>query len=78
MVKRQVILSFTEQALREPIIFNLGQQFNLVSNIRFADVTSDRGWIEVELEGSEDDIEQGISWVTSRGVKVEPVTGNAP
>jgi len=78
MAKRQVILSFNEEALKEPIIFNLGQQFNLVFNIQLADITSDRGWIELELEGNEDDIDQGISWITSRGVRVEQVTGNTP
>ena len=30
----------------------------------------------LELEGEEKDIEQGIAWVTAKGVRVDPVTGD--
>jgi cystathionine beta-lyase/cystathionine gamma-synthase len=35
-----------------------------------------RGWVVLELEGEEKDIEQGIAWVTSKGVRVDPVVGD--
>ena len=31
----------------------------------------------LELEGKEDDIEQGITWATSRGMRVEPASEDA-
>ena len=74
MAKRRVILSFTLETSSEPIIYNIGQQFNVITNIRRADATEDRGWIEVELEGEEKDIEEGITWAISKGVRVEPLT----
>ena len=76
MVKRQVMFTFPEELVQEPIIYNLSQQFNVVTNIRRADVTEDRGWVVLELEGEKDDIEQGIAWVTSKGVRVDPVIGD--
>ena len=48
-------------------------QFNLITNIGRADATEDRGWVEVELEGAEKDIEEGIAWAISKGVRIEPV-----
>ena len=75
MAKRQVILSFTPETIAEPIIYNIAQQFNVVTNIRQADLTKDRGWIEVELNGEEKDIEDGIAWAISKGVRVDPVSG---
>jgi len=36
-------------------------------------MTEDRGWIELEVEGEDKDIEDGIAWVISRGVRVDPV-----
>ncbi|HEY82782.1 MAG TPA: FeS-binding protein [Dehalococcoidia bacterium] len=75
MAKRRVMLTFNEEQAREPIIYNLGQQFNLVTNIRRASLTEDRGWIVLEIEGDEADIEQGIGWVTSKGVRVDPADG---
>lgn len=73
MAKRRVLLSFTPETNSEPIIHNIGQQFNVITNIRQADLTEDRGWIEVELDGEEKDIEDGIVWAISRGVRVDPV-----
>ncbi len=76
MVKKQVMFTFPEELIKEPIIFNLGHQFKVVPNIRRADVTESKGWVVLELEGEEQDIEQGIAWVTSKGVRVDPVVGD--
>jgi len=73
MAKRQVMLTLPPESSSEPIIYNLGQQFNIVTNIRQAELTEDRGWIVLELDGEEKDIEAGITWAISRGVRVDPV-----
>jgi len=74
VAKRLVILNFTPETGSEPIIYNIGQQFNVITNIRRANFTEDRGWIEIELDGKEGDIEEGIAWAISKGVRVEPVS----
>lgn len=77
MAKRRVMFTFPPELITEPVIYNLGRQFNVVTNIRRADVTEDRGWVVLELEGNDDDIERGIAWVTDKGVRVDPVGGDA-
>ena len=72
MAKRRVMFTFTSEVMTEPIIYNLGQQFKLITNIRRADLTEDRGYIILELDGKEEDIEAGIAWATSKGVRVAP------
>ena len=74
MAKRRVIFTFPEELIRDPIIYNLGQQFNLVTNILQAEVTEERGWVILELVGADEDIEAGLTWVTSKGVRVEQVS----
>lgn len=76
MVKRAVKFTFPPELIKEPIIYNLGQQFKVVSNIRRADVNGDKGWVVLELEGEGKDIERGIAWVTGKGVRVDPVMGD--
>jgi hypothetical protein len=73
MAKRRVMLTYSPEVSSEPIVYTMGQQFNLVTNIHRADATEDRGWIELELEGAERDIEAGIAWAISRGVRIDPV-----
>ena len=74
MAKRRVMLTHTPETITEPIIYNLGQQFKIVTNIRQADVAGDRGRIVLELDGEEQNIEAGIAWVISKGVRVDPVS----
>ena len=76
MVKRRVMFTFPQDLIKEPIIYNLSQQFNVITNIRRADVSEDKGWVVLELEGEENDIEQGIAWMTSKGVRVDPASGD--
>ncbi len=76
MAKRRVMFTFPTELVTEPIIYNLGRQFMVVTNIRRADVTEDRGWVILELEGKEADIEKGLAWVVSKGVKVDRVAGD--
>ncbi|MEE8618697.1 MAG: NIL domain-containing protein [Dehalococcoidales bacterium] len=76
MAKRQVMFTFPEEMIREPIIYNLSHQFKVVTNIRRADISEDKGWVVLELEGEEKEIEQGIAWMIAKGVRVDPVIGD--
>ncbi len=76
MAKRRVMLTFSPETIAEPIIYNLGQQFKLVTNIHQADLANNKGWIALDLDGEEQDIEAGIAWVISRGVRVDPFGGD--
>jgi ABC-type methionine transport system ATPase subunit len=76
MTKRQVMFTFPQELVKEPIIYNLSRQFRVVTNIRRADVSENKGWVVLELEGEEKDIEQGIAWVKGKGVRVDPVIGD--
>jgi len=72
MAKKQVMFTFPQELIKEP----LSQHFNIVTNIRRADITADRGWVVLELEGEEERIEEGMAWVTGKGVRVDPVGGD--
>ncbi len=76
MAKRQVMFTFPPELVREPIIYNLGRQFKVVPNIRRADISENKGWVVLELEGEEKDIEQSIAWLTRKGIRVDPATGD--
>ena len=76
MAKQRVKFTFPTGLIKEPVIWKLGREFNLVTNIRRADVTEDRGWVVLEVEGEMSEIERGISWVQEQGVRVDPVPGD--
>ena len=68
--------TFPSDLIQEPIIWSLGRDFELVTNIRRASVVEDQGWVILELDGDRDEIERGVVWVTSRGVRVDSVPGD--
>ncbi len=76
MIKRQLMFTFPQELIKEPIIYTLGQQYKIVTNIRRADVSENKGWVVLELMGDDNDIELGIAWVISKGVRVDPVIGD--
>jgi hypothetical protein len=76
MARQRVKFTFPQELITDPIIYELGKSFNLVTNIRRADVTEDRGWVILELDGELDEIERGLDWVASKGVRVDPVQGD--
>ncbi len=76
MISRSMMLTFPTDLIKEPVIYKLGCKFGVVTNIRRADVSQDRGWVVLELAGSETDIEDGIEWLVEKGIRVDPVVGD--
>ena len=76
MGKQRYKMTFQGDMVKEPIIYTLGKQFELVTNIRRADVRENMGWVDVEIEGEDAEIERGVKWVGSQGVEVYPVSGD--
>ena len=60
----------------KPVIYNLGKDFEIETNIRRADVREDTGWVILELKGTEEEIEKGLNWVASKGVRVDSISGD--
>ena len=76
MGKQRVKFTFLGDLVKEAIIYNLGRDFKIVTNIRRADVQEDMGWVVLELDGEDDEIQRGLNWVGSTGVRIEPVSGD--
>jgi ABC-type methionine transport system ATPase subunit len=73
MSRMRVRLTFPPERIQEPIIYHLVKDFDIVTNIRRADVKADHGWVVLELEGKEENLERGIAWLKGKGVKVDPI-----
>ena len=76
MGKQRVKFTFPEDLVTQSIIYEMGHKFEVVTNIRRADVREDVGWVVMELEGTDDEIRRGVEWVRSIGVRVDPVGGD--
>jgi hypothetical protein len=72
----KVRISFPDDKIKEPVIYQIGHEYKLVTNIRRADVTEKTGWVDLELTGDPEEIERGIEGLKKKGVKVDPIERN--
>ena len=76
MATKQVTLIFPQHLVKEPVIYTMAKECEVIPNIRRAKVTETVGEVTLELEGSEPNIKKGIAFLEKKGVKVEPVVGD--
>lgn len=74
MGRRHLRFTYTPENVSEPIVYEMGREFGLVTNIRRANVARDRGRVLLELEGEDDEIERAVEWARGKGVTVEEET----
>ena len=76
MPLRRVTFTFKTELIQRPVIYELGKKFEIVTNVRRAEVGQDNGWVVLELEGTLDEIDRGLEWVVELGVEVSPLDGD--
>ena len=76
MPLRRVTFTFKTDLIQRPVIYELGKFFDIVTNVRRAEVGQDTGWVSLELEGSLDEIDRGLAWVAELGVDINPLDGD--
>ncbi len=73
MARTRVQLTFPPSLIQEPIVYRLVKDFDIVINIRRADVKADCGWVIMEMEAGEDTLARGVAWLKGKGVQVDPI-----
>lgn len=69
-------ITFPEDKIKEPIIYQIGKEYKVVTNIRKADVTEKTGWVDLELIGDPKEIERAVEGMKRKGVNVDPIERN--
>jgi ABC-type methionine transport system ATPase subunit len=71
--KQRVKLTFPEPLIQEPIIYTLSKRFDVVTNIRRADVRETTGWVVMEVTGTEQRLDEARRDLEGLGVRVDDV-----
>ena len=73
---KRLWLTYPKKAIQQPVIYDLGHKFEVVTNVRQASVTEEVGIVSLELVGDRAEIKKAIKWLESLKIKVEPVEIN--
>ena len=71
--KIRLWLMYPPKLITTPVVWELGQKFKVITNVRQASVTDEIGIVCLEIEGERSIIKQAIIWLEHLGISVEPV-----
>ena len=75
MVSKKIVLRFSAALVEQPIIYRLIKNYDLMVNIIKAEINPRReGSLIMELSGQPENFQQGIDFLNSLGVTVEPLS----
>jgi len=69
-------LMYPPRMIKTPILWELGQKFKLVTNVRQASITDEIGILCLEFDGPRAEIDAAVAWLEKTGINVEPVEIN--
>jgi ferredoxin len=73
-VKTRLLIEFPQQLATEPVTYNLVKKYNLIPNILKAHIDIDmQGLLLIEIEGTKEDIDNGILYMRGLRIKVTPI-----
>jgi len=76
-VKRNIHFEFAQELVQQPLLYQLNRKFDVVINIRGASVTDQGGFLALELEGEEEEIDRVLQFLQETGVEVAEGLGGA-
>ena len=68
-------LTLPEHLAQEPVIYNLGKRFDVVTNIKRASVEDRFAWVILELDGPDEAVTAAVRWLGEQGVDVDRIAG---
>ena len=76
MAIQRFYLTYSQEKIKEPLIYQVGHKFEVVTNIRSASVSDHIGLLGLEFEGEQDEIGRAVAWIAQQGIKGEPIEKN--
>ncbi len=76
MAKLRFHIRYPEEKIPEPILYQVGHEYKVVTSIRRADVRETTGWLDVEFTGEADEIDKAINGLREKGCLVDPIELN--
>jgi hypothetical protein len=69
-------VSFPEELVVNPMIYEIVKRFDVVPNIRRANVEAHSGWVILELRGAEDQRAAAVAYLEEVGCTVNAMEGD--
>ena len=75
-MKDRFHLTFPREQVLEPVMSHVAKKFEVHFSIRRASVESEGGWMDLQMEGSEEEVKRAVEYMQTCGVRVDPLEGD--
>jgi ABC-type methionine transport system ATPase subunit len=72
----RLFVSFPEELADRPMIYEVVKRFDVVPNIRRANVEQHSGWVILELTGEQEELDRSIAYLEEVGCTVNTMEGD--
>ncbi len=72
----RLFVSFPEALADRPMIYEVVKRFDVVPNIRRANVEQHSGWVILELTGAQEELDGSIAYLEEVGCTVNTMEGD--
>jgi len=72
----RLFVSFPEELVDRPMIYEVVKRYDVVPNIRRANVEQHSGWVILELNGAQDQLDASIAYLEELGCTVNTMEGD--
>ena len=72
----RLFVSFPEELVDRPMIYEIVKQFDVIPNLRRANVESHSGWMILELSGAAEARDAAIAYLAGLGCTVNRMEGD--
>ena len=69
-IKKNIHFEFEQEMVREPLLYRVNRSFDVIVNIRGASVTDEGGFMALELEGEQEEVERVIEFLKGQSIKL--------
>ena len=76
MAKVRLFVSFPEQLVDRPLIYEVVKKFDVVPNIRRANVEDHSGWVILEMNGDTAQLDASVAYLEKVGCTVNRMEGD--
>jgi ABC-type methionine transport system ATPase subunit len=76
MQRVRLFVSFPEQLVDRPLIYEVIKEFDVVPNIRRANVEDHSGWIILEMIGDNSQLDASVAYLEEVGCTVNRMEGD--
>ncbi len=72
-VKKLIELDYPTELVTEPVLSKMIKKYDIVVNIRRASITKGFGYVQMEIEGEETEVQKALGDLSKQGIDVNPI-----